>query len=121
VNREAIKGTRPWKIYGEGPSTEAKKKLSYGFTQLKFDSTDIRFTTKGDVLYAIALGWPTDGRILIKSLADGSEHFPSPIRKVELLGERPEVKWTRRADGLEIQVPGHAPCKYAFSFRVFAG
>ena len=62
VNSEAIKGTRPWKIYGEGPSTEARKTSTYQFSQLKFDHTDIRFTTKGEALYAIALGWPTDGQ-----------------------------------------------------------
>ncbi len=63
VNSEAIKGTRPWKIYGEGPSTEARKTSTYHFSQLKFDHTDIRFTTKGEALYAIALGWPTAGKI----------------------------------------------------------
>jgi alpha-L-fucosidase len=46
VNSEAIKGSRPWKIYGEGPSTEAKKTSTCQFSPLKFDHTDIRFTAK---------------------------------------------------------------------------
>jgi alpha-L-fucosidase len=121
VNSEAIKGTRPWKIYGEGPSTEAKKSLTYGNTQLKFDHTDIRFTTKGEGLYAIALGWPAEGKILIKSLAENSANFPRQIRKIQLLGARSEVKWTRGTQGLEIQVPDVPPCKYAFSFRILPG
>jgi alpha-L-fucosidase len=120
VNDEAIKGTRPWKIFGEGPSTEAKKKLSYGFTQLKFDSTDVRFTTKGEALYAIVLGWPTDGKILIKSLAENAANYPREIGKVELLGAKSKVMWTRGAQGLEIQVPDVPPCKYAYSFRILA-
>ena len=88
VNCEAIKGTRPWKIYGEGPSTEANKTSSYQFSKLKFDHTDIRFTTKGEALYAIALGWPTEGKIVIKSLAESSANYPRQIRKVELLGAK---------------------------------
>ena len=48
VNSEAIKGTRPWSIYGEGPSTEAQQIPSYQLSKIKFDHTDIRFTTKGE-------------------------------------------------------------------------
>jgi alpha-L-fucosidase len=121
VNSEAIKGTRPWTIYGEGPATEASKVLPmYALNRLKFQSTDIRFTTKGDALFAIALGWPADGKLVIKSLAQNSPRYPRPIRKVELLGSRSELKWTRTAEGLEIQLPGEPPCQHAFSFRILA-
>lgn len=118
VNSEAIKGTRPWTIYGEGPSTSMTNVPSYQLSRYRFDTTDIRFTTKGRSLYAIALGWPTDGRFLIRSLASDSRNYPARIGKVELLGSESEVKWTRGADGLEIQVSGDPPCKYAFSFRI---
>ena len=121
VNSEAIKRTRPWSVFGEGPSTEAKQIPSYQLSQIKFDHTDIRFTTKGDILYAIALGWPTDGKIVIKSLAEKSANYPRPIRKVELIGSNSELMWKRGAQGLEIQVPDTPPCKYAYSIRIFAG
>ena len=120
VNSEAIKGTRPWKIYGEGPSTEARKIGAYQLSQIKVDHTDIRFTAKGEALYAVALGWPTEGKILIKSLAENSATYPGQIRKIELLGSQSELKWTRGKEGLEIQVPDVPPCKYAFSFRILA-
>ena len=118
VNSEAIKGTRPWKIFGEGPSTEVKNVPAYQFSKYKFDHTDIRFTTKGDTLYAIALGWPLDGKILVQSLADNSPHYTRQIHKVELLGSNSEVKWKRGVQGLKLQVPDTPPCRYAFSFRV---
>jgi len=122
VNSEAIKGTRPWTIYGEGPATEAARTLpSYQLSRLRFQPTDIRFTTKGDTLYAIALGWPSDGKMVIKSLAQDSAKFPRQIRKVELLGAKSELKWTRTAQGLEIQLPDEPPCQYAFSFRILPG
>ena len=121
VNNEAIKGTRPWKVYGEGPSTRAKKLQSYQFSQLKFDHADIRFTTKGETLYAIALGWPADGKIRIASLAENSPNYPGQIGKIELLGSKSDIRWTRGSRELEIQMPDTPPCKYAYSLRILPG
>jgi len=118
VNREAIKGTRPWKIYGEGPATRAAKLKSYQLSQLKFDHTDIRFTTRGETLYAIALGWPPDGKWIITALAAHSALYPRQIGKVELLGYPSEVQWTRGAGGLEIRAPTGPAGKYAHAFRI---
>ena len=118
VNRKAIKGTRPWKVHGEGPSTRAAKLKSYQLSQLKFDHTDIRFTTKRETLYAIVLGWPADGRIVITALADNSANYPRQIGKIELLGYKSDLKWARTSGGLQIQVPTAPPGKYAYSFRI---
>jgi alpha-L-fucosidase len=118
VNNEAIKGTRPWKIYGEGPSTTAKKLGAYQFSELKFDHRDVRFTTKGDTLYAIVLGWPTDGKIDITSLAAGSPHYPQRIGRIDLLGSGKPVRWHRSPAGLHIEAPANPPSKYASSFRI---
>jgi alpha-L-fucosidase len=120
VNSEAIKGSRPWKIYGEGPSTEPQPLQSYQLSKLKFDHRDIRFTTKGDTLYAIALGWPGDGKILIRSLRRGSELYPREIAKIELLGSNVPIHWTRTSEGLEIATPPVAPSRHAVSFRIRA-
>jgi alpha-L-fucosidase len=120
INSVAIKGSRPWKVFGEGPSIHAPKLASYQLDRLKFDCTDIRFTTKGDALYAIALGWPPDGKFLITSLADGSANYPHRIAKVELLGSRSNLQWTRGTQGLEIQAPETLPCKYAYTFRILS-
>jgi alpha-L-fucosidase len=121
VNSEAINGSRPWKIYGEGPSTQAKALPAYQFQKLRFDSTDIRFTTKGETLYAIALGWPADGKILVKSLAQNSENYPGQIGSVQLLGSNSALKWARGTEGLQIELPDRPPCKNAFSFRILPG
>ena len=56
INSEAIYATRPWKLYGEGP-TQAEAghfKESDLFTE-----EDIRFTTKANNLYAITLRAPS--------------------------------------------------------------
>jgi alpha-L-fucosidase len=111
VNGEAIYGTRPWKIYGEGPTQVVGG--SFKDTASKpFTGEDIRFTTKGDALYAIALAWPETGRLVIKSIAD------RPVKTVRLLGSKSELKWSRTADGLTVELPAQKPCDYAFAFEI---
>ena len=65
----------------------------------------MRFTTKGDALYAIALAWPTDGKLTIKSLASGSPHYRGEIARIGLLGSESNLVWSRNADGLTINLP----------------
>ena len=118
INSEAIQGSRPWKIYGEGPSIHAPRLASYQLNRLKFDYSDIRFTTKGDILYAIALGWPQDGMFIITSLADGSANYPRQVARVKLLGVKGDVKWTRDPGGLRISVSQDPPCRHAYCFKI---
>jgi len=66
VNGKAIYGTRPWLVFGEGPVLAKGGAFKENF---QYTARDIRFTTKGKTLYAIALGWPDDGKVVIQSLA----------------------------------------------------
>ena len=116
LNSEAIYSTRPWKIAGEGP-TKAGGSL-YGGQGPRFAAGDIRFTTKGDNLYAIALAWPGDGKLLIKSLATDSPHYRGEIAKIGLLGSDSELVWSRGAEGVTVNLPEKQPCDYAFVFRI---
>jgi alpha-L-fucosidase len=117
VNGEAIYGTRPWRIFGEGPTRVVAG--SFGDTKHEaFTSRDIRFTTRGEVLYAIALAWPDNGTLTIKSLADDCGLFRHPIAKVELLGHPKSLRWTRDAHGLTVEMPPQQPCDHAFALRI---
>lgn len=114
---EAIYGTRPWKIYGEGPT----QVVDGSFTDTKredFTSKDIRFTVSGDILYAIALAWPENGTLIIKSLSTDSGLFSRTIEKVELPGYSEPLQWKRNSAGLIIYVPANKPCEHAFAFRI---
>ena len=117
VNGEAIYGTRPWSIYGEGPTKVVGGSFNDTATKA-YKSQDIRFTTKGDALYAIVLGWPEDGKFTIKALAKGSAGALGNIDKIQLLGSDAEIKWTRDANGLQIEVPGAKTGEYAWAFRI---
>jgi alpha-L-fucosidase len=124
VNGEAIYATRPWKIYGEGPSTIVAEKGRFGGqsdTQSKpLTAEDIRFTQskKGRTLYAIVLAYPADGRITVKSLATGSPQWPGPIGSVRMLGVRGGLKFSRDEQGLAVTLPDRKPCEIAFALKI---
>ena len=129
VNGEAIYGTRPYVISDEGPTeindadydvkkineqTEVgvAKDVSIG----TFTAQDIRFTQKGENVYAILMAWP-EGEACIRTLGtDG----PMPhISSVELLGSSLPVEWKQQADGLHVRLP-EKPCEHAYSLRIHA-
>jgi alpha-L-fucosidase len=116
LNSDAIYSTRPWKIAGEGP-TQASGATPYGRLP-RFAPGDMRFTTKGDSLYAIALAWPTDGKLVIKSLASGSPHYPGEVARIGLLGSESNLVWSRNADGVAITLPEKPPCDFAYAFKI---
>jgi len=126
VNSESIYGTRPWKIFGEGPAQQAAAALNaQGFNEGKgkpFTHEDIRFVTKGDVLYATAMGWPENGKLLIKSLAKNSEHFPKEIQKIEWLPTKQSLIFERNENGLIVSLPQKTSDEltYANVIKVFS-
>jgi alpha-L-fucosidase len=118
VNGEAIYGTRPWLVYGEGAVQARGGAMRENMT---YSAKDIRFTTKGKTLYAIALGWPDDGKIIIKSLAKTGDTAQNQIQKVELLGRAGQLKFTQTADGLAVELPGEKLSDLTCALRVTGG
>jgi alpha-L-fucosidase len=116
LNSEAIYSTRPWKVAGEGP-TQAGGATPYGALP-RFAPGDMRFTTKADALYAIALAWPGDGKLTIKSLASNSPNYRGEIAKIGLLGSDANLVWSRNADGVTVNLPEKPPCDYAYVFKI---
>jgi alpha-L-fucosidase len=117
VNSEAIFGTRPWKIYGEGP-TQVKVGM-FSENETKFTAEDIRYTTKDGNLYAFLLGYPEGKRALIKSLALGSKQLDGKkINKVTLLGYKGELKWKQTQEGLEVYFPDEQPSEHAVALKI---
>jgi alpha-L-fucosidase len=117
VNGEAVYGSRPWRVFGEGP-TQVVAGSFKDTERAAFTSQDFRFTAKGNVLYVIALAWPRDGRLVVRSLAEGSPHGGQAIRNVTLLGSNATLRWSRNADGLVVELPGQPPCDYAYVLKI---
>jgi alpha-L-fucosidase len=118
INGEAIYGSRPFEIYGEGPQEIVEGHLS---ERQNKDATaeDIRFTTNGEALFAIALDWPKD-QLVIHSLGSNSAYLVDGIERIELLGSAEEISFERQANALIIDLPGEAPGRHAFAFKIVA-
>ena len=119
VNGEAIYGTRPWKVFGEGP-TKLGKGWHGGLSDTgNYTSSDIRFTQSKDgrVLYAIAFGSPDDNQIVVRSLASAA----GKISEVALLGHTGKLDWQQTSDGLVVKMPETRPCDLAYAFKISAG
>jgi alpha-L-fucosidase len=115
VNGEAIFGTRPWRIYGEGAVQAAGGNFKEDFA---YSNKDIRFTTKGHTLYAIAMGWPDDGRLVVRSLGKSSPVAEGEIQEVRLLGHDGKLPWSQSDEGLIVTLPEKKPCEYAFALKI---
>ncbi len=108
INSESIVKTRPWKIFGEGPIADSDIAINaQGFNDgqyTKAGSDEIRFTQTAKNIYVTALAWPSDHKIIVKSLSEGSILFPEKISKVELLGFG-KVKYERTNEALVVTLP----------------
>ena len=140
INGEAIYGTRPWVKYGEGPAAEDAAKTmkiardsgfvgraneknmgsAYlaggGVPRKGYTPKDIRFTTKGNALYAILMTWPGE-QATITSLAKNNGQ-KILVKKVELLGNKGVLKFTQDNDGLKVILPAEKPGPYAYALRI---
>ena len=111
VNKESIIGTRPWTLFGEGPVAEKAIALNaQGFNDGQYsnmDYRDVRFNQTKKYLYITPMGWPADGRLVVKTLAKGNPHISKTISSVWLLGYG-KLKAVQTTEGLEVTLP--KPC-----------
>ncbi|GAA4236450.1 alpha-L-fucosidase [Postechiella marina] len=118
VNGDAIYGTRPWTIFGEGPTRLPEGGHKVEKIKIEYTNTDIRFTKKSDKeFYAIVMDKP-EGETVIKSLSTQLGVLNSKIEKIELLGSDESIKWERNEKGLVIQAPKKLPSDYAHSYKI---
>jgi alpha-L-fucosidase len=109
INSEGIHGTRPWKTYGEGPSTlihagggmNEDKKPDLG-------ASDIRFTARGKLLYAFVQGWP-EKDATIKTLSTKSPHDPGRVLRVRMLGVDKNLTFSQDETALRVSLPDSKP------------
>jgi alpha-L-fucosidase len=117
TNGEAIYGSRPWLIYGEGPTKVTSSALNTD--QQDYTAEDIRYTTNKGALYAIALGWPAGRDLRLHSLYRGNPYLDGEICSVRLLGATEDLDWKQGDDGVHIKLLSGKPDEPAFTFRIF--
>jgi alpha-L-fucosidase len=115
INGAAIYGSRPWLLYGEGP-TKVTSMVKDTDSQ-QYTPADIRFTTHDGALYAIALGWPASGTLRIHTLYRGTSYLRGPVCSVEILGGSTMLGFSQKSDGLYITLPAR-PDEPAYAFRI---
>lgn len=119
---------------GEGPA-EIGEASDIGFNEadVTYTGQDIRFTVKGDVLYATALDWPGE-KLVIRALRKPWEReerewgYDAPrykafyggkeIKRITMLGDGVPLDYEWTGDGLVIDVPDRKPCEHAFVFKI---
>ncbi len=124
VNGEAIYDTTPWMYAGEGPTRLATDGPFSEVREVQYTARDIRFTVKGNALYAICLGWP-GAELTIQALGNAQTGlnalYESEIQSVSLLGVEGTLDWRMTENGLAIQCPEQRPCEHAYAFKILRG
>ncbi len=126
TNGEAIYGSTPWVLAEEGPTKMTKAGDFSEQEEVSYTAEDLRFVTKGNALYVIALGWPASNILTVKSLAAPPKHGPGEfylleredIQSLHLLGYEKPLSWDLTSDGLKIVLPTEKPCKHAYTVKI---
>ena len=116
INEQAIHDTRPWKIYGFGPT---KMEGGHFKEDFAFGEEDFRFTRSKDgmTLYVICLGVPSK-QIRIPQLGATSELLKQSILSINVLGEKTTPEWKQAPDALVIEPASTYQSKHAVVFAL---
>lgn len=99
INGEAIYDTHNWIKFGDDGANR------------------IRYTVKGDALYAIILGkWPGTS-VILPSLAEGKAPA-GKITSITMLGAKQPLTFTQDGTGLKVNLPATPPGDYAYTLKI---
>jgi alpha-L-fucosidase len=119
TNGEAIYGSRTWEVFGEGPTKQEKSGMF--LDKITYTPQDIRYTKKGNIIYAIVLGWPGNNvpitltSFTTKTLGD----YSTPqITSVSILGYQGEIPFSIDNDGLHLKTPNQQIDHKAFVIKI---
>jgi alpha-L-fucosidase len=113
VNGEGVYGTVPWKTHGSGVFSQAAGSADRG---QRVEKDAVRFTAKGNAVYAFVGAWPANGKVEVKGLT--KELFGGNAASVTMLGSPEPLKWKFNGDGLEVTLPSKKPCEAVWTLKV---
>lgn len=116
---EAIYGTRPFDIYGHGPTKAGKGHFGGIATDIGYTADDVRYTRNGNTIYALQLGWPGANKAsLLKGFVakDGAAHYK--VKSASLLGSDSELDWEMTDEGLNVTAPAEAPNDLVIVYKI---
>ncbi len=123
ANGEAIYGTRPWRVSAEGPTAIPEGQFTDG-AKKDFTSDDVRYTCRGDSIYAFVMKYPESGEVKFPALgerdASSKPNFHGIVKNVAVLGSDETPEWERREDALHVKtksVKSDAPVAFRITVR----
>jgi alpha-L-fucosidase len=121
VNGEAIYGSRPFAVFGEGPTKGPANPTAKNSDIQEYTAQDIRFTTSqdGKILYAAALGWPQNGSLVMHTLFRTNPYLPAAVCSVQLIGSTDAIPFNQQPDGLHLTLSSAKPLgDIGYVFRI---
>lgn len=118
INGEAIYGTRPWLVYGEGPTKQERSGMF--LDKITYTPQDVRYTKKDSTIYAIVLGWPGNHiPITLKAFSKDilGENVPK-VKYVSILGYGGEVPFYLDDLGINLGTPNQQVDDKAFVIKI---
>jgi len=135
-NSAAIYASKPWKVYGDNLNSILKRATNIANADLEalkkqaeseqfnqrtiksppYGNDEVRFTTKGDVLYVFVLN-PIEGEIALPTLGLKSNQSPNKIKSIKMMNGK-KVAFKQTDEKLTFKVPANRPSKYAAVFEV---
>jgi alpha-L-fucosidase len=121
TNGEAIYRSRPFTVFGEGPTKAPRNSTEKNSDIQSYTPQDIRFTTShdGQTLYATELGWSTTHSLIVHTLFRSNPYLSAPVCSVQLIGSSGTIPFTQETDGLHLTLPeAPPPGDIAYVFRI---
>ena len=114
INGESIYGTRPWKVYGEGPLFDSANPLNaQGFNEgINYSADDVRYVERHDTVYATIMRWPSRSEFVFESFGKISPYYSGQVKSVRLLGYG-AIDFVQDIEGLKITLPATHPNEIA--------
>lgn len=114
-NAEAIYGSRPYIMFGEGKTNTTGGKFNEG--NLKWTAKDYRFTQKDGNIYVFCMKQSRRGVYALKTFA-GGENEGVPIKKISVLGYSNTVTFEKTSKNLKIRVNGAVPTEMPICLKI---
>ncbi len=141
INGEAIYGTRPWKVYGDGKSVREDTEITSNVevrnagddfakkvntaehynqrttASPEYASDEVRFTKKGDNLYIMVMN-PEKGDIEIPTFGFNNKANPGKIKKLSRLDTHDKIKFKQTKTNAIISIPAINGRSYPMVLKV---
>lgn len=118
VYGNAIYGTRPWRVHGEGLASASGGALSEGGQVSTYTAKDIRYVSRDGALFALVLGWPSDGLVRLNLLGSSNAVARGEVSRVTLLGIEASLPFTRTSDALSVSLPASAKNSIGLALKI---